>query len=69
MPRWFNVTGTCVSGGYGWGKTGQVQSMGNIEALDEQDAKDRAKRIFPGGWRIDTIIEQIHVHDGICGCK
>ena len=65
---YFTVTGECISGGAGWGITGQIQSIGNIEAADEVAALTVAKRVFPGGWKLLYAEDQGHCHDGGCGC-
>ena len=69
MP-WFSATGKCMVRSCipDWGRFGQVQSIGNIEAPSEKEALIRAKSVFPGGWEIIAITEQDHCHDGVCGC-
>ncbi len=67
---WFTGTGQCIDGGHGWGVTGQIQSIGNVEASTIQEARKLMPTIFPGGWRITKIVKQTHCHDGQCkrGC-
>ena len=67
MP-WFTATGECMEGSGDWGHTGQIQSLGNLQADNDQHAWVLAKSYFPGGWKIISIIEQDHCHDGVCGC-
>ena len=62
--NWYRLTGECKSGGFGWGKTGQVQTMGNVSANSEEEALEKGKSIFPGGWIITKAEKQTHCHDG-----
>ena len=70
LDRWYTITGRCIDEGrfHIWGKKGQVQSIGNVQALNYVDAFDRGQRIFPGGWEITKVQLQSHQHDGACGC-
>ena len=67
----YTATGKCISHSryHDWGRYGQIQTMGNIEASDEFDARKKAQQIFPGGWIITAIEKQDHCHDGRCGCR